>query len=178
MSDNTFKTIFIGSVLLIIVIMILSVYKPNFNLVYIKSYIYKGTFLIILLLLYFAFKQYSITRTLLNGGVKTTAKVVALKELGNNRRVRTSDMSDFQDIEYEYPVFEYIDNLGKTITYESPIASNLFSYKIGDSVTVLYLENNSSEMKVFSFWGLYLWPIILLSFAFLFTIISAWIYYS
>jgi len=115
-------------------------------------YLYYGMFLISVILLFFAYKQYNTSQNLINSGIKTTAKVIDL--------IKTKD-----DDGYMYkPVFEYKDKNAKTIVFESPISSNPSPYKINDTVKIVYAAD-SDERKIISFWGLYRWTIILLSIA-------------
>lgn len=116
------------------------------------EYLYGGMLLISLILIYFAIKQYSNSKELIDTGVKTKAEVIDLIQI-------TSDDG------YTYKaVFEFTDRGNNKVTFKSEIASRPAPYKIGDSVNVVYSQN-SDERKVISFWGLYKWTIILLSFA-------------
>ena len=102
--------------------------------------------------LYFANKQYEKTKQLLATGIQTKARVIdVLKERSDDR--------------YMYrPVFEYENKNGETIVYESNFRSNPAAYSIGDTVKLVY-SRSGDERKIVSFWGLYLWPVILLCFA-------------
>ncbi len=116
------------------------------------EYLYNGLLLLSLVLSYFAMKQYSNTKELLNTGVKTSAEVIDLIESRD-------------DDGYTYkPVFEYTDRTGDKMTFESDISSSPAPYQIGDYVDIIY-SLDSGKRKVVSFWGLYRWTIILLSIA-------------
>lgn len=115
------------------------------------EYIYTAMFLIALILLFFAYKQYNNTANILVSGTKTKAKVIDLITVNGDKG-------------YKYkPVYEYTKN-GKTITYTSNISSNPPPYKIGDLVPMVYTKD-SDKIKIMSFWGLYRWTIILMCIA-------------
>ena len=116
------------------------------------EYFYSGLLLLSLVFIYFAMKQYSNTKELLNTGVKTSAEVIDLIESSS-------------DDGYTYkPVFEYTDRTGGKMTFESDISSSPAPYQIGDYVDIIY-SLDSGNRKIVSFWGLYRWTILLLSFA-------------
>lgn len=116
------------------------------------EYVYGGLFLISIILIYFAFKQYSGSRQLIHSGIKTTATVIDLIEVSG-------------DDGYTYkPVFEYTDKSATKVTFKSEISSSPAPYKIGERVKILY-SRDGTERKVVSFWGLYRWTIILLCIA-------------
>ena len=116
------------------------------------AYLYNGFLLLALLLIYFAFKQYGISRDLLNSGIKTKANVIELIAVSS-------------DDGYTYkPVFEYTDKAKNVVTFKSDVSSSPAAYDVGDKVFVVYSENGD-ERKVVSFWGLYRWTVILLSIA-------------
>ncbi len=116
------------------------------------EYLYSGLLLLSLVLVYFAMKQYSNTKELLNTGVKTSAEVIDLIES------RGEDGYTYK------PVFEYTDRTGSKMTFESDISSSPAPYQIGDYVDIIY-SLDSGNRKIVSFWGLYRWTILLLSFA-------------
>ncbi len=116
------------------------------------EYLYLGMLILALVLIYYAVKNYYFTQDLMSDGYKTRAKVIHLIEVpGDNG--------------YTYkPVFEYIDKRNSIHTYESEVSSSPPSYNIGDTVEIVYSEDNE-ERKVISFWGLYRWTVILLCIA-------------
>ncbi len=116
------------------------------------DYVYVVMFLISLVLIYFALKQFSNTKTLLNMGIRTTARVVALIEISG------------EDTNTYKPVFQFTDNTNTEITFESKISSRPAPYKIDNIVNIIY-NKDTDERRVVSFWGLYRWSIILLSIA-------------
>lgn len=123
------------------------------------EYLYSGIFLISIVLIYFAIKQYSNTKELISTGIKTTAEVIDLIEISG-------------DDGYTYkPVFEYTDRTNTKIIFKSKVSSSPPSYKIGDNVNIIYSKDND-ERKIVTFWGLYRWTIILLSIASPFFIIG------
>ncbi len=118
-----------------------------------SDYIYIGLFLVSIVLLFFAVKNYNKTKTLLANGIKTKAKVIDLIAISS-------------DDGYTYkPVFEYTNKLDEVITFKSSVSSSPASYEVGEIVEIVY-SKNSEERKVISFWGLYRWTIILSIFAF------------
>ena len=123
------------------------------------GYLYASMLLISLVLIYFAMKQYSSTKELLNSGVKTSAEVIDLIES------RDEDGYTYK------PVFEYTDKTGSKLTFESDISSSPAPYQIGDYVDIIYSQD-TEKRKIVSFWGLYRWTIILLSIAAPFLIIG------
>lgn len=116
------------------------------------EYLYGGMFIISFVLIYFAIKQYESTIELINNGIKTSGKVIDLIEISD------SDGSTYK------PVFKFTDKTGAEITFKSSVSSSPASYKIGDSVKIIYSKDND-ERKIVSFWGLYRWTILCLSFA-------------
>ncbi|RRQ50126.1 DUF3592 domain-containing protein [Maribacter aurantiacus] len=116
------------------------------------EYLYASLLLISVVLIYFAFKQYSVSKELMADGIKTNATVIDLL------RVSSDDGYTYK------PVFEYIDRTNKRITFESEVSSNPAPYKVGDKVKIVY-SKTSDHRRIISFWGLYRWTIILLSFA-------------
>lgn len=124
------------------------------------DYLYYGLFLFALILMYFALKQFNITKDLLANGIITKATVTDLIKVSS-------------DDGYTYkPVFEYTDNTNNIITFKSDVSSKPAPYAVGDLVDIVYSTEND-RTKVVSYWGLYRWTIILLSIAAPFLIISA-----
>ncbi len=122
------------------------------------QYTYTGLFVIAIVLLYFAYKQYNKTAVILASGTKTKAKVIDLIPVRGEKG-------------YTYkPVYEYTKN-GQTITHTSSISSSPAPYRVGDLVPIIY-ANDSDEFKVMSFWGLYRWTVILMCIAAPFLIIG------
>ena len=116
------------------------------------EYLYSGMFLVSIILIYFAIKQYNNTKELLTTGIQTTAKVIDLIRISN-------------DDGYTYkPVYEFIDNTGTKVTFKSSVSSSPTPYKVGDNVNIIYAKD-SDKRKVISFWGLYRWTVILLAIA-------------
>lgn len=116
------------------------------------EYLYIGLLLISVVLIYFAFKQYSVSKGLMADGIKTNATVIDL--------IRVSS-----DDGYTYkPVFEFTDRGNNRVTFESEVSSSPAPYKVGDIVKIVY-SKTSDDRRIISFWGLYRWTIILLSIA-------------
>ena len=53
------------------------------------------------------------------------------------------------------PVVQFQTNNGKSIAFESSLSSNPPDYAVGDSVQVLYIEDDPSHAKIYGFF--YLW---------------------
>jgi len=116
------------------------------------EYVYTGMLLIALVLIFFAYKQYNVTKSLISDGYKTKAKVIDLIQISG-------------DDGYTYkPVFEYTNKANDTITFKSEISSRPAAHNVGDTVNIVY-SKHSDERKIISFWGLYRWTVILLSIA-------------
>jgi len=130
------------------------------------NWIYSGLLLIAVILIFVAFKQYTITKSLLSNGIKTNGKVIDLL------RSSSSDGDTFK------PVFEFTDIENNVVTFESSVSSRPAPYDIGDKVEIVY-EMDSDVRKVISFWGLYRWTIIPLMIAMpLFIVGFGYILYS
>ena len=116
------------------------------------GFLYLGMLLISLVLIFFATKYYSKTQNLLRNGMFAEATVIDLIKKNSKRR------STFT------PVFEYTDHRKKVCTFKSDVSSRPAAYHVGETVSIVYSEDNK-EQKIISFWGLYLWPVVLLSIA-------------
>lgn len=116
------------------------------------DYLYYGMLGVSLVLIYFASKNYYSTKDLVRTGYRTKAKVIELIE------IKGDDSSTYK------PVFEYTDRVGTSITFKSEISSRPAPYKVGDNVNIIHSEDNE-DVRIVSFWGLYRWPIFLLSLA-------------
>lgn len=124
------------------------------------NYLYWAVLLIGLTLLYFAYRAYNNTVSLLQEGIKTTATVKAMVTVSS-------------DDGYTYkPVFEFKDRSNTLRTYKSSVSSNPPSYKVGQKVKIVYDPKDEDEVKTISFWGLYRWSIVLLCIAAPFLIIG------
>tara|TARA_R110002051_G_scaffold325854_1_gene432233 strand:+ start:4352 stop:4765 length:414 start_codon:yes stop_codon:yes gene_type:complete len=113
------------------------------------EFIYKGMLFISLVLIYFAYKNWTESRELVIKGIKTTAKVVQLITVTDN------EGNTFR------PVFQYTDTTNNKITFESEISSSPSAYNVGDNVHIVYSKSNNI-IKIISFWSLYRWSILLL----------------
>ena len=116
------------------------------------GYLYLVLFLIGSILSFFAYRNYNLSRKLINKGTRTQATVIDIIEVKG-------------DDGYTYkPVFQYTDKKQSEITFESSYSSRPATHKVGEQVQIIYNPNND-ERKIVSFWGLYRWTIILLSIA-------------
>lgn len=97
-------------------------------------------------MIFWAIVQFNETKDFIANGNKTTATVVDLiKEYDEGSPI-------FK------PVFEYTNQLGEKITFESSVSSNPPSYRIGDIENIIYMPN-TNEARIDSIWGLYLFTI-------------------
>jgi len=115
-------------------------------------YLYMGFFIIGMVLFYVAARQYQLTNKLISSGTKTTATVIDLLESTNDKG----------NTLYQ-PVFEFPANTGDKVRFISNVRSRPASYKMGDQVPVIYNTNNTDEVKIIGFWGLYRWTTVSLS---------------
>ena len=114
------------------------------------NYLYMGLLCLGVILLYYAYQQYTKTTKLMSHGVKTTATVSDLIEI------------DGDDGGYTYKaVFEFMDYDQNSYQLTSNVRSNPPMHKLGDRVKVIYNAKDPEEVKVVSFWGLYQWSVIL-----------------
>ncbi len=116
------------------------------------GYLYGGMLLLSMVLIFSAVKQYSNTKALLSTGTPTVATVIDMIE------VRSSDGYTYK------PVYEYVDGVGAKVVFESSISAKPAPHDIGDQVDII-CSQNGDDRKIVSFWGLYRWPVILLSLA-------------
>jgi hypothetical protein len=96
---------------------------------------------------------YGNTRKLMETGTFTNGKVIDLLESSS------SDETMYK------PVFEYTDRRKEKITFKSSFSSRPAAYKIGEKVKIIYTSDGKNQ-RIVSYWGLYLWTIILLCIAF------------
>jgi len=116
------------------------------------DYLYSSLLLLSGALIIIAFYQYNITQDLIKNGVRTKANVIKLIEVND-------------DDGYQYkPVFEYSNMDNELVTFESPVSSRPAPFYVGEKVEIVY-STQDDQVKVISFWGLYRWPLILLSIA-------------
>jgi len=125
------------------------------------NYLYWGLFILGLTLLYFAFRAYNNTVSLLQDGIKTTATVIEMIPVSNNDGGPT----------YK-PVFEFKERGSSIRTYLSSVSSSPPAYKVGQKVKIVYDPKDEDDVKTISFWGLHRWSVILLCIASPFLIIG------
>jgi hypothetical protein len=114
------------------------------------NYLYMGLLFLGVILLYYAYQQYTKTTKLMSHGVKTTATVTDLIQV----------YSDDGDYTYK-AVFEFVDRNEISYQLTSNVSSNPPMYKLGERVKVIYNAKDPEEVKVVSFWGLYAWSVVL-----------------
>lgn len=95
--------------------------------------------------------QYQRSKNLLSTGIKTKGKVIELIPI-----------YDSDDGDYTYkPVFEFKTRQGATKTFKSLSSSRPPSYKVGETVMLVYSKDDTDHVKIVSFYGLYIFSIIL-----------------
>lgn len=124
------------------------------------TYIYGGIFLIGLILGFFALKQFHRTCKIISVGIKTDAKIFDFETVSDS----VGDTFT--------PLFEYFNSSGIRKEYSGEIGHAQPSMQIGDTVQIIYNEENEHDVKVVSYWGLFRWTILLFVFAAPFMIIG------
>ena len=107
-------------------------------------------------LLLLGIKMFINSRKFLATGIKTEATVIDNIALQSTSRSSTSMMYA--------PLLEY-DVKGKKKTYTPNARSNPPTYDIGEKVPVVYSAKNAQNIRIISFWGIYLGSTILLAFS-------------
>lgn len=117
-----------------------------------------------------AYIQYKKTKKLLEIGITTTAKVIDV----HKSQSKSTDADGFTTTTDTYaPEIEFKTESGKTVTYTSQIStSNKNTWKIGDTVEVVYDPNNLKNVKIKKTMQLYFIPILLGFFSLIFLIIG------
>lgn len=104
-----------------------------------------------LMLLTVSIWQYQRSKNLLANGIKTKGKVTELIPI-----------YDSDDGDYTYkPVFEFKTRQGESRTYTSLSSSRPPAYKVGELVTLVYDKDDLEHVKIESFYGLYIFSVIL-----------------
>ncbi len=93
--------------------------------------------------IFFSFQQYNQTKFLVETGITTKAVVIDLGE------EHATDGYDYT------PIYEYQDKNNNTIKFVSSTTSNSFSYNLGDSVEIIYIEDEPMSERTISFFDLY-----------------------
>jgi hypothetical protein len=107
-----------------------------------------GLILFGIALIFWAIAQFNETTDFITNGNKTTATVIEMIE-------------EYDEGDPLYaPVFEYTNELGEKIVFESNVKSNPPSYKVGDTENIIYMPN-TDDARIDSVWGLYLFTIVL-----------------
>ena len=95
------------------------------------------------------------TQSFMAPAVKTEGVVTDLIATLSSRTSSTGTTS-IAGRSYVYaPVVQFQTNNGKSITFESSVSSNPPDYAVGDSVQVLYIEDNPSHAKIYGFFSLW-----------------------
>ena len=109
-----------------------------------------------IILIAIAIFQYKSVRQLLQIGVTTTAKIIAIKE-----SISTStDMDGFTTTTKMYsPEFEFTDTKGNKIRHVSNISTqNKNTWEVGQEIEVVYDPKNPEKVKIKKASQLYLVP--------------------
>lgn len=107
-----------------------------------------GLILFGIALVLWAVAQFNETKDFITNGNKTTATVIEMIE-------------EYDEGDPLYtPVFEYTNEQGETIVFESNVRSNPPSYRVGDTENIIYMPN-TDDARIDSIWGLYLFTIVL-----------------
>lgn len=113
-------------------------------------------------LLALGIKLFISSREFVAKGIKTTATVIDNVgiESDDNKSVMYSPMLEYQVA-------------GETKKYMPNMRANPPSYDIGEQVQIVYRPNNHQDVRILSYWGVYLGTIILLIFSLPILIIGA-----
>ena len=104
-------------------------------------------------LIFHAIRQFNHTLNLLNKGVRTDAKVVNL--IYKSRKGKS----------VYTPIFEYKNKEGNIVRFKYNVSTDPPAFKKGQEVGLVYSQE-TDEVKIESFWGLFRWstiPLILAS---------------
>ncbi len=123
-----------------------------------------------LILLIPAYIQYKKTRALLETGITTTATIIDI----HKSQATSTDADGFTTATDTYaPEVEFKTETGKTVRYTSQIStSNKNTWKIGDTVEIVYDPNNLKNIKIKKTMQLYFLPILLGFFSLILLIIG------
>lgn len=103
--------------------------------------------LIGLILLVSGVRLFQSSRKFLETGIKTKATVI------ENIPVQSYDHT--QTYNLYAPLLEY-DVKGKKETYTPSTRSNPPAYDIGEKVTIVYSQKNPKDVRIVSYWGIYI----------------------
>lgn len=104
------------------------------------------------LLLFAAGYSFRNTLAFLNKGEKTVATVTDLRTIESEGEVYA-------------PIFTYHTMDGQTFTYELPEGTNPSAWEIGETETVIYDPDDPSNVSLYSYFRIFIWPLVLLSLA-------------
>jgi hypothetical protein len=107
------------------------------------------------ILLSFAIIQYKQSRDLLSIGIKAKATVVKVMMERVDKEGRKN--------EFYRPVFEFTTNTYEVRQFIEPVKSKWSFWEVGDEATIIYNPFHPEQVKVITYWGLFRWPILLLS---------------
>ena len=117
-----------------------------------------------------AYIQYKKIQLLLKTGITTTAKIIDVHE----SQTTSTDADGFTTTTETYkPEIEFKTETGETVRYTSQIStSNKNTWKIGDTVEIVYDPNNLKNIKIKKTMQLYFLPILLGFFSLILLIIG------
>ena len=114
--------------------------------------------------------QYYIILTL--GSVFLIAAIISFRhtmKFLNNGNITTATVIDLRTYRSEgevyAPVFSFLTNDNRFVTYELPEGSDPPAWKIGETATIIYDPSNPSNASLYSYFRLFTWTLILLSIA-------------
>jgi hypothetical protein len=114
-----------------------------------QYYMILGAGVILLLLAVFSFRN---TLTFMKKSEKTTGTVISLRTIQSEGEVYV-------------PVFSYQTKDNRVLTYELAEGSNPPSWKIGETETILYDPANPSKARLYTYFRLFTWTLVLTSLA-------------
>lgn len=117
--------------------------------------LYLGFLLLGLILIYFALRDYRLTKELLRNGAQAEATVVELLQTGRTKSGQAMTT----------PRFEYQNQTGQLCEFQSSVSSYPPEYEVGEKVMIVYDRIENGKEKIMSFWGLYALPVILMMIA-------------
>ena len=95
--------------------------------------------------------QYSSISRLKNNGVHNFAEVVEMI------KTESSDGDVSYSALFRFPIKDNVYH-----TFKDEVSFDPHTYDVGDVAEIIYNPHNINEIKVYSFWGLYRWCLILI----------------
>lgn len=121
---------------------------------------YYITFIAGLIILFFSVLCLGNSARFLKSGIRTTGTVVEVI------------VNEDSDGDTYCPVFEFTDEQQQVVRYKYYISSSPPDWDIGDEATLVYNPNNTNEVKVYTYYGLYGISVTLMAIAMPFLVIG------